>query len=149
MFFSKLFTDSYGVEHLPKMNYHTMHSPIKKIFLCFMVNGLSQYNTSITFKLHNFVQMTFYHQCGQFCNTFIYLNQYVWHDILNMEFYFIFKCPFVSWFRILLQYDVSIVFLLHFGMVMQYPSRFQNICYRTQRISKIPYKGYCMCIKYS
>jgi len=27
MFFNKLFMDSYGVEHLPKMNHHTMHSP--------------------------------------------------------------------------------------------------------------------------
>jgi hypothetical protein len=29
MFFSKHFMDSYGVEHLPKMRYHTMHSPKK------------------------------------------------------------------------------------------------------------------------
>ncbi len=50
-----------------------------------MVNGLSQYDTSIAFKLHNFVQVTFYHQCDQLYNTFIYLNQYVQHDILNME----------------------------------------------------------------
>ncbi len=28
MFFSKYFMDSYGMEHLPKMN-HTMHSPKK------------------------------------------------------------------------------------------------------------------------
>ncbi len=51
-----------------------------------MVNGLSQYDTNIAFKLHNFVQLTFYHQCDQLCNTFIYLNQYVQHDILNMEY---------------------------------------------------------------
>jgi hypothetical protein len=50
-----------------------------------MINGLSQYDTSIAFKFHNFVQMTFYHQCDKLCNTFIYLNQYVQHDILNME----------------------------------------------------------------
>jgi hypothetical protein len=53
-----------------------------------MVNGLSQYDMSIALKLYNFVQMTFYHQCDQFCNTFIYLNQYVQHDILNMEYFF-------------------------------------------------------------
>jgi hypothetical protein len=29
MFFSKHFMDSYGVEHLPKMSHHTMHSPKK------------------------------------------------------------------------------------------------------------------------
>jgi hypothetical protein len=63
--------------------------------------------------------MTFYHQCDQLCNTFIYLNQYVLHDILNMEY--IYKCHFVSWFIILSQYDANIAFLLHFGMVMQYP----------------------------
>jgi len=90
-----------------------------------VVNGLSQYDTSIAFKFHNFVQVTFYHQCDQLCNTFIYWNQYVRHDILNMEQLFLFKCPFVSWFKILSQYDASIVFLLHFGMVMQYPSKFQ------------------------
>jgi hypothetical protein len=27
MFFNKLFMDSYGMEHLPKMSHHTMHSP--------------------------------------------------------------------------------------------------------------------------
>jgi hypothetical protein len=68
------------------MNFMMYWQGIKyfKKFLCFTVNGLSQYNTSIAFKLHNFVQVT-YHQCDQFCNTFIYLNQYVGHDILNME----------------------------------------------------------------
>ncbi len=53
-----------------------------------MVNGLSQYDTSIAFKLHKFVQVTFYHQCDQLCNTFINRNQYVKHDILNMEQFF-------------------------------------------------------------
>jgi hypothetical protein len=52
-----------------------------------MVNGLSQYDTNIVFKLNNFVQMTFYHQCDQLCNTFIYLNQYIRHDILNMDYF--------------------------------------------------------------
>ncbi len=28
---------------------------------------------------------TFYHQCEELCNTFIYLNQYVGHVILSME----------------------------------------------------------------
>ncbi len=32
MFFSKHFMDSYAVEHLPKMNHHTMHSPKKLKF---------------------------------------------------------------------------------------------------------------------
>jgi hypothetical protein len=50
------------------------------------------------------------------------------------------KYLFVSWFKILLQYDPNIAFLLGFGMVMQYPCEFQNICYRTQVISKIPWK---------
>jgi hypothetical protein len=31
----------------------------------------------------NFI--TFYNQCDQLDNTLIYLNQYVWHDILGME----------------------------------------------------------------
>jgi len=51
-----------------------------------MVNELSQYNVGITFTLLNFVHLNpFYHQCDQLRNTFIYLNQYVRHDILNME----------------------------------------------------------------
>jgi hypothetical protein len=50
-----------------------------------MVNGLSQYDMGIAFKLYNFVQVTFYHQYEQLYNTFIYLNQYVGHEILNME----------------------------------------------------------------
>jgi hypothetical protein len=32
MFFSKLFMDFYGMEHLPKMNHNTMHSPNISIF---------------------------------------------------------------------------------------------------------------------
>jgi hypothetical protein len=39
-----------------------------------MVNGLSKYDMGIAFKLHHFVQVTFYHQYDQLCNTFIYLN---------------------------------------------------------------------------
>jgi hypothetical protein len=51
-----------------------------------MVNELSQHDVGITFKLLNFVQLNpFYHQCDQLFNTFTYLNQYVGHDILNME----------------------------------------------------------------
>ncbi len=68
------------------MIYWGGESNILKIFLCFMVNELSQYNVGIAFKLFNFVQLNpFYHQCDQLCNTFIYLNQYAGHDILSME----------------------------------------------------------------
>jgi len=35
---------------------------------------------------------------------------------------------FVSWFRILSQYGVGIVFLLGFGKDIQYPSKFHNEC---------------------
>jgi len=51
------------------------------------------------------------------------------------------KYPFVSWFKILSQYDASIAFLLSFSMVMQYPCKFQKICYKAQMISKILKKG--------
>jgi len=30
---------------------------------------------------------TFYHQCEELCNTLIYLNQYVWYDIVIMNKY--------------------------------------------------------------
>ncbi len=58
---------------------------LNKIFLCFMVNANIPYDACIAFKLHNFVEVTFYHQCEELCNIFIYLNQYVGHIILNME----------------------------------------------------------------
>jgi hypothetical protein len=32
MFFNKLFMGSNGMEYLPKMNYHTMHSPYALFF---------------------------------------------------------------------------------------------------------------------
>jgi hypothetical protein len=50
-----------------------------------MVNANIPYDACIAFKLHNFVEVTFYHQCEELCNIFIYLNQYVGHIILNME----------------------------------------------------------------
>jgi hypothetical protein len=74
-------------------------------------------DVSIAFELHNFVRVTFYCQCEELFNTFIYLNEYVGHDILSMEYIFK-KYPFVSWFKILSQYDASITFLLGFGMAI-------------------------------
>ncbi len=50
-----------------------------------MVDGLSQYDMGIAFKFHNFFPAIFYHQSNQLFNIVIYLNQYVKHDILNME----------------------------------------------------------------
>jgi hypothetical protein len=46
---------------------------------------ISYDDVGIAFKLYNFVQMTFYHQCEELCNIFIYLNQYVKHVILTTE----------------------------------------------------------------
>jgi hypothetical protein len=31
------------------------------------------------------LHLNLYHQCEQLCNTLIYLNKYVWHDIVSME----------------------------------------------------------------
>jgi len=42
-----------------------------------MLNGLLQYDTCIAFKLHNFFQVTFYHQCDQLCNTPPIFKKYV------------------------------------------------------------------------
>jgi len=42
---------------------------------------------------------------------------------------------------ILSQNDVGITFLLSFARVMQYPSKFQNICYGAQRFCGIPKEG--------
>jgi hypothetical protein len=63
---------------------------------------------------------------------------WAWNKYLKMY-------PFVSWFKILLQYDANIAFLLGFGMVMQNPSKFENICYGAHYIFGITYKGYCRC----
>ncbi len=77
--------------------------------------------------------------------SFILINMYgmiywTWKIIIIIIiiYIYIYICPFVSWFRILSQYDLSIVFFLRFGMVMQYPSKFQKICFRTWRIFWIP-----------
>jgi hypothetical protein len=53
------------------------------------------------------------------------------------------------WCLIINNLNEGIGFLVSFGVVMQYPSKFQKICYRAQRIFGILYKGYCMCIEYS
>jgi hypothetical protein len=36
-----------------------------------MVNEVITMNEGIAITLQNFVQVTLYHQCGQYCNTFI------------------------------------------------------------------------------
>jgi len=41
----------------------------------------------------------------------------------------------------------GIVLLLSFGRAIQYLSKFQNICYGAQCISRIPCKGYYKCIE--
>jgi hypothetical protein len=46
---------------------------------------ISHDDAGIAFKLDNFGQVTFYHQCEELCNIFIYLNQYVGHVIWNMK----------------------------------------------------------------
>jgi hypothetical protein len=46
---------------------------------------ISHDDVSIVFKLYNFVQMTFYHQCEKLYNTITYLNEYVRYVILSME----------------------------------------------------------------
>jgi len=33
---------------------------------------VSQYDVGILVTFQNFVQLTLYHQCGQYCNSFIY-----------------------------------------------------------------------------
>jgi hypothetical protein len=44
------------------------------------------------------------------------------------------------WYLIIEYPNEGISFLVGFGMTMQYPYKFQNICYGNQRISRIPYK---------
>jgi hypothetical protein len=41
MFFSKLFMDTYGMEHLPKMTHHTMLSPKNPLTTTFTLGGKS------------------------------------------------------------------------------------------------------------
>jgi hypothetical protein len=61
----------------------------EQIFLkYFYVSWLKNYHNTMWILHLNFLTLlnfTFYHQCDQVCNTFIYLNQYVGHDILSME----------------------------------------------------------------
>ncbi len=63
----------------------------------------------------------------------ICLTSYSEHGIRILE-----KNSFVSWFTILLQNDVGIVCFLGFATAMQYPLKFQKICYGAQRFYGIP-----------
>ncbi len=60
---------------------------LKNIFMfhgeckCPMMMQVLHLNSITLFK-------SFYHQCEELCNTFIYLNQYVGHVILNIDKYF-------------------------------------------------------------
>jgi hypothetical protein len=97
-------------------------------------------NSIILFKLHFTINV------NRLCNTLIYLNHYICHDIMSTEKIYK-KHSFVSWFRILSQNDEGIAFLLSFAMVMQYPSKFQNIWCGAQRFYRIPWEGYFMWIE--
>jgi hypothetical protein len=37
------------------------------------------------FQYHACINLNFYHHYEQLYNIFIYLNKYVWHDIVSME----------------------------------------------------------------
>jgi len=43
--------------------------------------------------------------------------------------------------------QVGITFFVGFGRVMQYPSKFQKICYETQCVFETPRERYYRCIK--
>jgi hypothetical protein len=77
---------------------------------------------------------------------------FTWINMYGMIYWtwniYIYIYHFVSWFKKLSQYHVSIFFLLRFGMVMQYLFSSFKRCHKTQRIYGIPYIGYCMCIEY-
>ncbi len=51
------------------------------------------------------------------------------------------KKKIVSWFTILSQNDVGIVFRLGFAKALQYLSKFQKICYGAKRFYGILKKG--------
>jgi hypothetical protein len=103
---------------------------IKFIFLKFFswLIDLSQYNAGITFKFHNFIQVIPF----TINVTNIIVPAFTWFNMYGMKYWtwnqFFFNIILFQ-SKILLQYDVSIIFLLGFGRVMQYPSMFQNICY--------------------
>jgi hypothetical protein len=99
---------------------------------------ISYDDVDIAFKLHNFVQVTFYHQCEELC---IHLLEFICRACYIEHGIYILKHRFVSWFKILSQYDANTTFLLGFGMAMQNPSKFENILYLW-----IIYEGYCRCI---
>ncbi len=61
--------------------------------------------------------------CEELCNTLIYLNKYVaWYSEHGINIFFLKKI--VSWFTILSQNDVGIIFFLGFVRAMEYPSKF-------------------------
>jgi len=64
------------------------------------------------------------------------------------------QCPFDSINQnnllvVFIEYPKQLgsTFLIGFGRLMQYPSKFQKICYGAQCIYGVPYERYFMCIK--
>ncbi len=97
----------------------------KKYFCVSWWVQISYDDVGIAFKFHNFVQMDllpsmwrplqYLHLLESTCRACYY---WAWNKYFK-------KYPFVSWFKILLQYDVNIAFLLGFGIAMHYPSKFE------------------------
>ncbi len=86
------------------------------------LNSIILFKWPFTVNVKNFVIPSF---------TWINMLYWAWNKYLR-------KYPFVSWFKMLLQYDLNTTLLLSFGMAMQYPYKFQKICYRAQIIYGIP-----------
>jgi hypothetical protein len=63
-----------------KHEFHDMLWGVNYSKNIFMFHGECKY-----LNMMHVLHLNFYHQCEQLCNAFIYLNKYVWHDIVSME----------------------------------------------------------------
>jgi len=62
------------------MNFMTYCGGVNYSKNIFMFHGEWKY-----LNMMHVLHLNLYHQCEQLCNTLIYLNKYVWHDIVSME----------------------------------------------------------------
>jgi hypothetical protein len=115
------------------MNFMIYWQGIKYLKNIFMFHGECKYPMMMQ-VLHLYsitlFKSTFYHQCEELCNIFIYLNQYYIEHGINilkniLSFHGLrYYCNMMQIFTL----------FLSFNMTMYYVCKFQKICYRAQMI---------------
>ncbi len=124
-----------GIKHLKNILMFHGECKYPMMMQVLHLNSITLFERHFTINVKNFTIPSLLESICKTC--------YIKHGIS------ILKNPFVSWFKILSQYDASTAFLLGFGMAMHQPSKFEKICYEAQCIFGITYKGYCVVLRMS